>query len=92
MPKRMTAFLLLFAGTLAAHAGPLADVCQEDGGTPAQCTCFEQQVQSDLTGEEQDLLVGMMNQDMEAIMKMADSEGMMERMEAVMNSVAAACS
>lgn len=92
MPKLIPAVLLLFAGPLTAHAGPLADVCQEDGGTSAQCACFEQQVQSELSADEQDLLIGMMNQNMDAIMKMAESEGMMERMEAVMNGVAATCS
>jgi hypothetical protein len=92
MPKLTAAFLLYLAGTITAQAGPFSNLCAEDGGTDAQCSCFEREVQGALNADEQELLVGMMRQDANAIARMAQSEDMMERMESVMDGVAATCS
>lgn len=91
MPKLTLLSLLLIAGTTFAHAGAFSELCSDDGGTAAQCSCFEEQVTSKLNTDEQEVLVGMMNQDTQAIMKMAQTDGLAERMEGIMNEVAATC-
>ncbi|MGB0498622.1 MAG: hypothetical protein ACPGID_09800, partial [Rubricella sp.] len=71
MKTMMMAAVSMAVFPAVALAGPLYDECSQDGGTEAQCSCFEETAQEYLDPADIDIAARLMRQDMSVMNDLA---------------------